>query len=754
MATRGINPDLLQRFRARSLERLRQVDAAWHSLLQGDRSAETRHGLRHQLHTLKGDASVLGFVELAKLCGALENIFELGEASDYRLPESLDVLLEMVMQFVAMLLRSRELASLPGMDLEGFLLQVGESIEEARTRRVSTLPPESSSDVALKLSDRAPEAVRRRLSQAATTAFIESLNAAGESQGRLRALWRLLQEEAAPLALAPLEGEIVAHAERVQTLAERLGKRVTVEVEVDDVEVPAVVLEVVNGALVHLLTNAVDHGIEAPEARAAAGKPREGHIGVVAVAKRGVVELAVSDDGCGVDELALAAEAERRGLPAPTSSADLLELLCLDGFTTRADVSDTSGRGVGLGAVRELVRGLGGEVALEVVRGEGTRVALRLPLAGQVTEVWRFNAGGTVDLAFESSWEVASEPVGPEVLALDPLTALNLSRDRLRAEQPSLFVLRLRRGAARVSLGATTEPRRCRAVRVCPTSDTDLVEVVRVDDREVLLVRPDVLAAANQRIAIGSNPLVPGRTDDSVLVCATVEFPMGGERGWREVSTAILTRDGRAFVPTAQRLEMGERGSITVSFPGLLEPVVCNAEVIARFARSRPGEQAGMLLRFQPRHESPSLRRVLRGVPAASGEGSALRYPILVAVACELTRLGFGVARDRLARAGGTAIDVVLVADAARVAERLAGGAFALCIVDAALDGDRGHETIALARDAGVPAIAIGRPVGDVPTRMLDAGAVAFLPVPIAIHELYQGIDRLIACREPFAGVA
>ena len=157
----------------------------------------------------------------------------------------------------------------------------------------------------------------------------------------------------------------------VRGLRRATGKLVRLELEVGDAELDKAVADRLLPAIVHLVRNAVDHALESPEERLAAGKPEEGVVRVACHARaNGRLELTVSDDGRGVDA---AAAAGRAGVPVPASSADLLELLCRPGLSTRASADATSGRGMGMDIVKRItVDQLGGELSLDTVPGKGT----------------------------------------------------------------------------------------------------------------------------------------------------------------------------------------------------------------------------------------------------------------------------------------------------------------------------------------------------------------------------------------------
>jgi len=170
----------------------------------------------------------------------------------------------------------------------------------------------------------------------------------------------------------------------VRDAARAVGKQVDFVVEGSDIELDRSMLDEIADALVHLLRNAVDHGIERPEARASAGKPASGRIVLSAARDRSAVVIKVSDDGKGIDRERVLARAKADGLvdaAKPDLTEDeLLRLLARPGFSTAESVTNLSGRGVGVDAVYTRVRALGGAMDIRSVPGQGTTMVLRLPL--------------------------------------------------------------------------------------------------------------------------------------------------------------------------------------------------------------------------------------------------------------------------------------------------------------------------------------------------------------------------------------
>lgn len=181
------------------------------------------------------------------------------------------------------------------------------------------------------------------------------------------------------LALEPTELRLNRFADQARALAERLEKG-AIEVVVDDngIRMERSRFQSFWSAFTHVLRNAIDHGIESPDQRADSGKSDSGHLTLGTFEDGADVVIEVCDDGKGIDWDSVAARAEERGLPHD-SQEDLVEALFSPGFSTREDVTDTSGRGVGLSAVREACLELGGRIETTSERGAGTTFQFRFP---------------------------------------------------------------------------------------------------------------------------------------------------------------------------------------------------------------------------------------------------------------------------------------------------------------------------------------------------------------------------------------
>jgi len=169
----------------------------------------------------------------------------------------------------------------------------------------------------------------------------------------------------------------------VRDLARETGKKITLLFHGQATEIDKYLIERMMDPVLHLVRNAVSHGIEPPDERIERGKRPEGTITLTATAAGELVTIDVEDDGRGVDAGAVAARAREAGLPVPAGALDsaaLLALLCAPGFSTRDDADRASGRGVGMAVVKDTVERLSGTIALESVPGAGTKFTIQLPL--------------------------------------------------------------------------------------------------------------------------------------------------------------------------------------------------------------------------------------------------------------------------------------------------------------------------------------------------------------------------------------
>jgi two-component system chemotaxis sensor kinase CheA len=201
--------------------------------------------------------------------------------------------------------------------------------------------------------------------------------------GDLDHLTRELQDSAMSIRAQPVRWVFSRVPRIVRELEASTGKRVRLDVEGEATELDKTVIERIGEPLTHLIRNAVDHGIEDPARRVAAGKPAEGRLRLSAEHRGGRILIIVSDDGAGIDRERVLAKAIEKGIVAPDarlSDEEIDHLIFAPGFSTAQQVSNISGRGVGMDVVKQNVQALGGRISIQSTPGRGSTFTLALPL--------------------------------------------------------------------------------------------------------------------------------------------------------------------------------------------------------------------------------------------------------------------------------------------------------------------------------------------------------------------------------------
>jgi two-component system chemotaxis sensor kinase CheA len=293
---------------------------------------------RRGLHTLKGNAAIFGLEAVARACHDAETA--LAEASSGTSSEALP----------------GDAPDGPPDRVTTALAEVARAWNRSREAIEAVLPRRRAEERVVSVHD------LRRLGALA--------RAWRDRRALLELCGRMIE-----VPLAPTLERLAAHARRI---ADRLGRELEVEVAAADARFDEGRLDAVVATLVHVVRNAVDHGIESPEERVRAGKPRAGRLALRASEDGSTLRIEVVDDGRGIDRTAVVAAAERAGL-RDAAGASLLDLLCADGVSTAAETTDLSGRGVGLAAVRAAVTAVSGRLEVTTEVGVGTRFVVEVP---------------------------------------------------------------------------------------------------------------------------------------------------------------------------------------------------------------------------------------------------------------------------------------------------------------------------------------------------------------------------------------
>ena len=242
------------------------------------------------------------------------------------------------------------------------------------------------------------EQLRKSMRSLVDTARTQAV-ALGEYSRRNVALSDRLYAEVLASRMRPLSDGLTAFPRLVRDLAKESGKKISLEIHGKDVPVDRDVLENLEAPLTHLLRNACDHGIEPPAVRAAAGKPQNGKIVLSAWHSAGFLMLRIEDDGAGLDESKIRAKILEKGLVAPDilekmPADELSEFLFLPNFSTKDDVTQLSGRGVGLDVVQSMMREVGGSISVSTAAGHGATFTMKLPVTRSVVKALTVGIAG------------------------------------------------------------------------------------------------------------------------------------------------------------------------------------------------------------------------------------------------------------------------------------------------------------------------------------------------------------------------
>jgi two-component system, chemotaxis family, sensor kinase CheA len=394
---------------------------------------ELLRALFRDAHTLKGSAGLVSFDAVSDLAHDLEGV--LARLRDRRLAVT-DVLVTLLLRSVDVLRGAVSAAAAgatgPSDAVASFRLRLAEAaVGGAETERGVAAPLEEAAhrpapgsrtlrvDVAkldrmLDLSGELAIA-RGRLGEMLEhrTAGADDLLEAHREADRL---YLDLQELIMRARMVPIGPMFHQHVRTVRDVATAQGKHARLLVEGEDVEVDTAVVEYVRDPLMHMVRNAIDHGIESPELRRARGKDPMGRLVLRASHEAGSMLIQVQDDGAGLDRRKIAAKAAAMGLagdPARMSDEDLARAVFEPGLSTAEQVTGISGRGVGMDVVRRNVEALRGSVTLESEEGRGTTVTIRVPLTLAIIQGFKVGiAGESYILPLDSVLECIELPAG------------------------------------------------------------------------------------------------------------------------------------------------------------------------------------------------------------------------------------------------------------------------------------------------------------------------------------------------------
>ncbi|HTG46466.1 MAG TPA: chemotaxis protein CheA [Actinomycetota bacterium] len=408
--------EIVAEFLVESVESLDRLDRDLLTLERDPRSPEVLAGIFRTMHTIKGTCGFLGFGRLERVAHAAESLLAALRDGSLTLTPTVAGSLLATGDALRAMLAEIEATGVDGDDDHDALVDelerlrkggTAEAVVEAPAPRTpavvpaGAVAPDASVRVDVALLDGLMTTVGQLVLARNRLAELVGEDAAPELQTaaqRMSAITAELQRSVMETRMQPIATAWAKFPRVVRDLAMTLGKQVRIETEGGETELDRSIVEAIKDPLTHLVRNAVDHGIETPEVRSAAGKPEEGVLRVRAWHEGGQVGIEVTDDGDGIRGDALLQRAVTQGFVSlqqarAMSERDVLDVIFAPGFTTSSEVTNVSGRGIGMDVVKANVERVGGSVEIQTEPGRGTTFKIRIPLTLAIVSAFLVHAG-------------------------------------------------------------------------------------------------------------------------------------------------------------------------------------------------------------------------------------------------------------------------------------------------------------------------------------------------------------------------
>ena len=485
---------LLAVFRDQSLQILEEMSHDLLALESSQADADAMMRLRRGAHTIKGDSACVGLDQTTQLAHKVEDIFDAILCGEIKFDRrSVNVIFK-VLDAIKDALERAEICDVDAESTKALISEVAaiqqhktvEDAEQSGKKDVKSSSPATEPPV--------PEQVEGPARQGRGFVRVEAskidtlLNLAGEmviarsvmgqlgpeiesvmdvadmidrvsgASNQMGKLIAELQKSVLKMRMVTIDHVFRRFARPMRELASELGKEVNLHISGGDTELDRALVDIISEPLLHLLRNSVDHGLETKEERQKAGKPVVGRIAMRAYHEGNQVVVEVSDDGRGIDPVALKARAVDSGRLSKEeverlTDEDAIDLIFLQGLSTAREVTQLSGRGIGASAVKAVIEQLRGSIAVNSVPGNGTCFTLRMPLTLAIIKALLFKASGQLfALPLLAVSEIARAGVS-DIVFLDGVENYRL-RDRFISLVRPGFVLSFerRRGGSGLAL--------------------------------------------------------------------------------------------------------------------------------------------------------------------------------------------------------------------------------------------------------------------------------------------------------------
>jgi two-component system, chemotaxis family, sensor kinase CheA len=435
LAILAADPEMLSMFVGEALDHLGTIESVVLQLEGAPADVKLLNDVFRPFHTVKGNAGALGVTSVQELAHCVESLLDLARAGKHLMgPDEFDIVLRAVDLLTIMMQElpdrvatGKPSSVTPRRDALMFAVESmiaggssaaaveSEPVETPATMAPATAAPAAPSTAAAvpaktagsaaapprarieaqstvkvdtgkldNLIDMVGELVIAQSILAADPAFAKSVDERlGRRMAQLKRITSDLQRNAMSMRMVPIRQVFQKMARLVRDLSKQSGKNIELILQGEDTELDRKVVEDINDPLMHMVRNSVDHGIESPERRAAAGKPVQATLRLRAAHEGGNIVIEIVDDGAGLDTDRIYAKAVSNGLIAPgaqVAPADIHQMIFQPGFSTAEKVTEISGRGVGMDVVRRNIEALRGRIEIQTARGQGTTFSIRLPL--------------------------------------------------------------------------------------------------------------------------------------------------------------------------------------------------------------------------------------------------------------------------------------------------------------------------------------------------------------------------------------
>lgn len=431
LAMLQMDPELAEMFFGEALDHLGTIESVVLQLESAPENTSLLNDIFRPFHTVKGNAGALGVSRVQELAHLVENLLDQCRAGEHAFgPSEVDVTLESVDLLTALVLELKsQIGGHPAaMALEPRRLALMTTVQRLVdgqapivVNQTEALPAAAEAAVTATAPATAPSQTRdpasftQRADDAATLASVKVdtrkldnlVDMVGElviaqsilqedpalvqtsderlsrNLAQLKRITSDLQRNAMSMRMVPIRQTFQKMSRLVRDLSRKSGKLVDLVLTGEDTELDRRVVEDINDPLMHMVRNSVDHGIEDPSRRSAAGKRPEGRLHLSATHQGGAIVISISDDGNGLNTERILATARSRGLVQPgdtPSTAEIHQMIFRPGFSTAEKVTEISGRGVGMDVVRRNIEALRGRIEIHSTPGQGTTFQIILPL--------------------------------------------------------------------------------------------------------------------------------------------------------------------------------------------------------------------------------------------------------------------------------------------------------------------------------------------------------------------------------------